>query len=153
MNFAIKIVGICWQAGQSHKPNGKISFPQLYKEFETLHNDATKEASRYNTLVRRANKVGGDKRMEKIVLMPVYNIDVSNIVAFSWTCPTNLLSILQAANSLQISNSSIDAHICGIQRTITTEMIAANSFFIKSRMESPLVRLKLPEATGVGILC
>lgn len=66
-----------------HNPEGKISFPKLYKEFEALHNDATKEASRYNTLVRRANKVGGDKRMEKIVLMPVYNIDVRDIFYYT----------------------------------------------------------------------
>ncbi|XP_039247786.2 uncharacterized protein LOC120325728 isoform X2 [Styela clava] len=119
---------LLYKSGQMNNDSGKISFPQLYKQFETLHKAATKEATRYNTLVGRANKIGGDKRMEKIVLMPVYNMN--------------------AANSLEISNSSIDAHICGIQKTVTTQMIAANSFFIKSKMETPKIRLRLPEATA-----
>ena len=34
---------------------------------------------RYSTLLRRANKVGGDKRMEKVILMPVYNKSVKKL--------------------------------------------------------------------------
>ena len=50
---------------------------QLYKQLESLHGSVNKESTRYNTLQRRAVKVAGDKRKEKVTLMPVYNKKVS----------------------------------------------------------------------------
>ena len=65
-----------FQAGQMSKK--KVSFVNLYKQLETLHTAISKESTRYSTLLRRANKVGGDRRMDKVILMPVYNKNVSS---------------------------------------------------------------------------
>ena len=51
----------------------KVSFASLYQQIEEFYTYMDKESLRYSTLLRRANKVGGDRRMEKVILMPVYN--------------------------------------------------------------------------------
>ena len=66
------------QSGQIDKE--KVSFVQLYKQLESLHGSVNKESTRYNTLQRRAVKVAGDKRKEKVTLMPVYNKKVSDLL-------------------------------------------------------------------------
>jgi len=53
-----------------------VSYTALYRELEKFYINMEKEALRYSTLLRRANKVGGDRRMEKVILMPVYNKSV-----------------------------------------------------------------------------
>ncbi|XP_076802419.1 uncharacterized protein LOC143446593 [Clavelina lepadiformis] len=103
----------------------KVSYSALYQQLEELHKALEKETVRYSTLLKRANKVGGERRMEKVILMPVYN--------------------KQAAESLRINSSSIDAHIGGIHQKPTTHMIAANSFRMNCKMDTPFHRLNLPE--------
>ena len=54
----------------------KVSYSALYQQLEELHKALEKETVRYSTLLKRANKVGGERRMEKVILMPVYNKQV-----------------------------------------------------------------------------
>ena len=63
--------GLLLQANQMSKK--KVSFTSLYHQLEDFYSYMEKESMRYSTLLRRANKVGGDRRMEKVILMPVYN--------------------------------------------------------------------------------
>nr|XP_018669293.1 microtubule-associated protein futsch isoform X2 [Ciona intestinalis] len=114
-----------YKSGQMSKQ--QCNYSALYQQLEQLHSAVEKESIRYSTLLRRANKVGGDRRMDKVILMPVYN--------------------KQAAESLNINSSSIDAHICGIHQRTTSQMIAANSFRMACKMEPPLHRLTLPDLT------
>ncbi|XP_018669293.2 uncharacterized protein LOC100180874 isoform X2 [Ciona intestinalis] len=114
-----------YKSGQMSKQ--QCNYSALYQQLEQLHSAVEKESIRYSTLLRRANKVGGDRRMDKVILMPVYN--------------------KQAAESLNINSSSIDAHICGIHQRTTSQMIAANSFRMTCKMEPPLHRLTLPDLT------
>lgn len=64
-----------YQAGQMS--NKKVSYTSLYNQLEDFYLYMAKESLRYSTLLKRANKVGGDRRMEKVILMPVYNKMVS----------------------------------------------------------------------------
>lgn len=111
-----------YKSGQMSKE--KVSYAALYKQLEALHMSVQKESARYTTLLRRANKVGGDRRLDKVILMPIYN--------------------KQAADALNINLSSIDAHIGNIQSHPTAQMMAANSFRLNCKMEPPLHRLDLP---------
>jgi len=66
--------------------------------------------------------------------------------------PREPINLFQAAESVHINNSSIDAHIGGIHQKSTAQMIAANSFRISGKMDSPLYRLKLPDLADKGIM-
>merc|ERR1712240_961178 len=98
------------KSGQIDKE--KVSFVQLYKQLESLHGSVNKESTRYNTLQRRAVKVAGDKRKEKVTLMPVYN--------------------KKAAESLGVHGCSVDSHVGFVQSHATWPMMVANSFKIPS---------------------
>lgn len=76
--------------------NKKVSYTSLYNQLEDFYLYMAKESLRYSTLLKRANKVGGDRRMEKVILMPVYNKMVSETLSFcviGW-----ILWILNACN-------------------------------------------------------
>merc|ERR1719466_486732 len=90
--------------------NEEVSFLSLYKQLESLHGSVNKESTRYNTLQRRAVKVAGDKRKEKVTLMPVYN--------------------KKAAESLGVNGCSVDSHVGFVQSQATWPMMVANSFKI-----------------------
>lgn len=72
-----KICPLSSQAGQMSSK--EASFTALYKQLEDLYSAVEKESVRYNTLLRRANKVGGDRRMDKVILMPVYHKKASDV--------------------------------------------------------------------------
>ena len=52
---------------------------------------------------------------------------------------------MQAAESLAIKSTTIDAHIGYIQHSPTAQMIVANSFKLNCKMDPPIHRLDLPD--------